>query len=93
MSPQGFVGNWPNRLWNMDKVYRYIGGQGAGGMGYGAPASVGTALANRKYGRISVNIQTERGHELRSGRAVDRRAPQDSVALDHAQQSRVLIRK
>jgi acetolactate synthase-1/2/3 large subunit len=59
VSPQGFVGNWPNRLWNMDKVYRYIGGQGAGGMGYGAPASVGAALANRKYGRISINIQTD----------------------------------
>ncbi|HXP87195.1 MAG TPA: thiamine pyrophosphate-dependent enzyme [Bryobacteraceae bacterium] len=59
VSPQGFVGNWPNRLWNMDKTYRYIGGQGAGGMGYGAPASVGAALANRKYGRISVNIQTD----------------------------------
>jgi thiamine pyrophosphate-dependent acetolactate synthase large subunit-like protein len=59
VSPQGFVGNWPNRLWNMDKVYRYIGGQGAGGMGYGAPASVGAALANRKYGRLSINIQTD----------------------------------
>jgi thiamine pyrophosphate-dependent acetolactate synthase large subunit-like protein len=58
-SPQGFIGGWPNRMWNMDKVYRYIGGQGAGGMGYGAPASVGAALANRKYGRFSVNIQTD----------------------------------
>ena len=59
VSPQGFVGNWPNRIWNMEKHYHYIGGQGAGGMGYGAPASVGAALANRKYGRISVNIQTD----------------------------------
>jgi acetolactate synthase-1/2/3 large subunit len=59
VSPQGFVGNWPNRLWNMEKTYHYIGGQGAGGMGYGAPASVGAALANRKYGRLSINIQTD----------------------------------
>ena len=59
VSPQGFVGNWPNRLWNMEKQYHYIGGQGAGGMGYGAPASVGAALANRKYGRLSINIQTD----------------------------------
>jgi len=59
VSPQGFVANWPNRIWNMEKHYHYIGGQGAGGMGYGAPASVGAALANRKYGRISVNIQTD----------------------------------
>ena len=59
MSPQGFIGNWPSRLWNMDKHYHYIGGQGAGGMGYGAPAAVGAALANRKYGRLSINIQTD----------------------------------
>jgi thiamine pyrophosphate-dependent acetolactate synthase large subunit-like protein len=59
VSPQGFAGNWPNRLWKMDKIYQYIGGQGAGGMGYGAPASVGAALANRKHGRLSINIQTD----------------------------------
>ena len=28
-------------------------------MGYGAPAAVGAALANKKYGRFSVNIQTD----------------------------------
>jgi acetolactate synthase I/II/III large subunit len=59
VSPQGFAGNWPNKLWDMKKMYHYIGGQGAGGMGYGAPASVGAALANRKYGRVSINIQTD----------------------------------
>jgi len=59
VSPQGFVGNWPNRLWNMTKKYQYIGGQGAGGMGYGAPASIGAALANKKHGRLSINIQTD----------------------------------
>jgi acetolactate synthase-1/2/3 large subunit len=59
VSPQGFVGNWPNRLWDMKRTYHYIGGQGAGGMGYGAPASVGAALANRKHGRLSINIQTD----------------------------------
>ena len=59
VSPQGFIGGWPRRLWNFTKRYQYIGGQGAGGMGYGAPASVGAALANRKYGRFSINIQTD----------------------------------
>lgn len=59
VSPQTFVSNWPNRLWTFDKSYQYIGTQGAGGMGYGAPASVGAALANRKYGRLSINIQTD----------------------------------
>jgi len=46
-------------LWNMNKHYHYIGGQGAGGIGYNAPAAVGAALANRKYGRLSINIQTD----------------------------------
>ena len=59
VSWQGFISNWPNRLWRFDKHYQYIGGQGAGGMGYGAPAAVGAALANRKHGRLSINIQTD----------------------------------
>ena len=46
-------------MWNFDKHHRYIGGQGAGAMGYGAPAAVGAALANRKHGRLSINIQTD----------------------------------
>ena len=59
VSPQGFFGNWPNRLWNMSKPSHYIGSQGAGGMGYGLPASVGAALANKKHGRLSINVQTD----------------------------------
>ena len=54
-----FVSNWPLRLWNFDKPYRHIGGSGGAGMGYGAPAAVGAALANKKYGRFTVNIQTD----------------------------------
>ena len=59
VSWQGFISGWPGRLWNFDKHYQYIGGQGAGGIGYGAPAAVGAALANKKYGRLSINIQTD----------------------------------
>jgi acetolactate synthase I/II/III large subunit len=59
VSWQGFISGWPGRLWNIDKHYHYIGGQGAGALGYGAPAAVGAALANRKYGRLSINIQTD----------------------------------
>ena len=59
VSWQGFISGWPGRLWNFNKQYHYIGGQGAGGMGYGAPAAVGAALANKKYGRLSINIQTD----------------------------------
>jgi thiamine pyrophosphate-dependent acetolactate synthase large subunit-like protein len=59
VSWQGFISGWPGRLWNFDKHYQYIGGQGAGGIGYNAPASVGAALANKKYGRLSINIQCD----------------------------------
>ena len=59
VSWQGFISGWPGRLWNMHKHYHYIGGQGAGALGYGAPAAVGAALANRKHGRLSINIQTD----------------------------------
>jgi len=54
-----FLSAWPTRLWNFDKHYQYIGGSGAYGIGYGAPAAVGAALANRKHGRLSVNIQCD----------------------------------
>jgi acetolactate synthase I/II/III large subunit len=54
-----FMSFWPTRLWDFEKHYQYIGGQGAYGIGYGAPAAVGAALANRKYGRLSVNIQCD----------------------------------
>jgi acetolactate synthase-1/2/3 large subunit len=50
---------WPLRLWPFEKHYQYIGTQGGGGVGYNAPASVGAALANRKYGRFSVSIQDD----------------------------------
>ena len=50
---------WATRLWDFKKHYQYIGAQGAAGIGYGAPAAVGAALANRKHGRLSVNIQPD----------------------------------
>jgi thiamine pyrophosphate-dependent acetolactate synthase large subunit-like protein len=46
-------------LWDHNKPYSYLGGQDAGGMGYGAPASVGAALAAKKRGRIVINVQTD----------------------------------
>jgi len=54
-----FVSWWPRRLWDFEKPYHFIGGHGAYGIGYGAPAAVGAALANKKHGRISVNIQCD----------------------------------
>jgi len=53
------MSNWPLRLWAFDKHYQFIGGAGGYGVGYGAPAAVGAALANRRHGRLSVNIQCD----------------------------------
>src|SRR6266851_1096862 len=59
VSATTFVSRWPQRLWTFDKHYQYLGNAGGYGVGYGAPAAVGAALANRKHGRLSVNIQND----------------------------------
>jgi acetolactate synthase I/II/III large subunit len=59
VSPIEFVSRWPMRLWNFDKPYQFIGGAGGAGVGYGAPAAVGAALAHKKHGRVVVNIQAD----------------------------------
>ncbi|MBV8243235.1 MAG: thiamine pyrophosphate-binding protein, partial [Hyphomicrobiales bacterium] len=58
-SSSGNVSNWPNRLWPMERYYHWLGASGGYGVGYGAPASVGAALANRDLGRFSVSIQSD----------------------------------
>jgi thiamine pyrophosphate-dependent acetolactate synthase large subunit-like protein len=50
---------WPFRLWPIDKHYQWIGRSGGAGVGYGAPASVGAALANRDAGRFTVGFQSD----------------------------------
>ncbi|MDF2114530.1 thiamine pyrophosphate-binding protein [Roseiarcaceae bacterium H3SJ34-1] len=59
VASEGNVSNWPNRLWKMEKHHHWIGRSGGYGVGYGAPASVGAALANRDLGRFSVSIQSD----------------------------------
>ena len=59
LSDTFWIREWPLRLWNFDKHYQYIGGSGAEGVGYMAPATVGGALANKKHGRLSIAIQTD----------------------------------
>jgi thiamine pyrophosphate-dependent acetolactate synthase large subunit-like protein len=51
-----FQNRWPQKLWKGDKHYQYIGEQGAAGIGYMAPATLGAALANQKHGRLSVAV-------------------------------------
>jgi acetolactate synthase I/II/III large subunit len=46
-------------LWNCDKPYRTNGSMGGGGLGYGMPAAVGSALAHKKYGRVCLNSQRD----------------------------------
>jgi thiamine pyrophosphate-dependent acetolactate synthase large subunit-like protein len=57
VSESGNSSGWAFKLWNFSKHYQHLGDSGGAGVGYGAPAAVGGALANRKHGRISVNIQ------------------------------------
>ena len=60
-APNGFSSGHSTRLFPLNKPYSYLGSQGAGGMGYGAPATVGAGLAAKKAGtgRIVVNIQCD----------------------------------
>ena len=57
VAESGIMSDWTSRLWTFDKHYQSLGGSGGAGVGYGAPAAVGAALANRKHGRLSVTIQ------------------------------------
>jgi len=41
------------------EYHHWLGRSGGYGVGYGAPASVGAALANRDLGRFSVSIQSD----------------------------------
>jgi thiamine pyrophosphate-dependent acetolactate synthase large subunit-like protein len=59
VSSSGNVSNWHRRLWPIERHYQWLGGSGGYGVGYGAPASVGAALANRDLGRFSVSIQSD----------------------------------
>jgi acetolactate synthase I/II/III large subunit len=54
-----YLSRWPHRLWDFHNQYQFNGGSGGIGIGYNAPAAVGAALANRKHGRLSVNIQSD----------------------------------
>jgi acetolactate synthase-1/2/3 large subunit len=53
------MSSWAQRLWKFEKYYHHIGQSGSVGIGYSAPASVGAALANRKHGRLSINLQND----------------------------------
>src|SRR5471032_3618133 len=47
VASEGNVSNWPNRLWPMEQHHHWLGRSGGYSVGYGAPASICAALANR----------------------------------------------
>ena len=57
VAESGIMSDWTAQLWNFEKHYQSLGGSGGAGVGYGAPAAIGAALANKKHGRLSVTIQ------------------------------------
>lgn len=58
-SPTAFSGGHHRDLWDHNKPYSYLGGQGAAGIGYGLGASTGAALAAKQRGRFVVNVQCD----------------------------------
>jgi thiamine pyrophosphate-dependent acetolactate synthase large subunit-like protein len=52
----GGVSGWPERFFNIDRHYQWIGGSGGAGQGYGPPAAVGAAHAHKQFGRLAVAI-------------------------------------
>ena len=56
VSNTAFLGQWPQRLWDITDHHQFIGGEGGYGVGYGAPAAAGAALAHQSAGRLPVAI-------------------------------------
>src|ERR1043166_2806189 len=50
---------WNKNLWPAKEYYNFIGSSGGSGVGYGAPAAVGAALANRDKGIFTMTIQND----------------------------------
>ncbi|MBC8021638.1 MAG: thiamine pyrophosphate-binding protein [Burkholderiales bacterium] len=50
---------WARRLWPATEYHHMLGGSGAQGVGYGAPASLGVALANKSKGLFTVTFQPD----------------------------------
>ena len=73
---------WPHRMFAIDRHYRWLGGSGGAGQGYGLPASIGAANANRGARAVFGRHPRRRRYDVRAERHVDRVASQHS-ALEH----------
>jgi len=58
-SPSDFSGAHHRQIWEHNRPYSYLGGQGAAGIGYGIGASTGAALAAKTRGRFVINVQCD----------------------------------
>jgi len=50
---------WARRLWPAAEYHHMLGGSGAQGVGYAAPAALGVALANKPKGLFTVTFQPD----------------------------------
>jgi thiamine pyrophosphate-dependent acetolactate synthase large subunit-like protein len=55
----GTLDGWARSLWEWNRPDQYLGYSGGAGLGYGAGASIGAALAHRGTGRVCVDLQSD----------------------------------
>ncbi|TMI90442.1 MAG: thiamine pyrophosphate-binding protein [Bacillati bacterium ANGP1] len=55
----GTLDGWARSLWEWVHPHQYLGNSGGAGLGYGAGASIGAALAHRGTGRVCVDLQPD----------------------------------
>ncbi|HEV2282493.1 MAG TPA: thiamine pyrophosphate-dependent enzyme [bacterium] len=55
----GSLDGWVRPLWEFTRPDQFLGGSGGAGLGYGAGAAIGAALAYRGTGRVCVDLQPD----------------------------------
>src|SRR5206468_1486171 len=55
----GTLSGWARRLWEWDRFGCFLGRSGGEGLGYGAGASIGAALACRDNDTLIVDLQSD----------------------------------
>ncbi len=55
----GSSNGWARRLWDFTKPNQSLGASGGAGVGYGASAAIGAALALKGSGKLAVDIQSD----------------------------------
>ena len=68
----GTSNGWTRRLWNFTKPNQYLGASGGAGVGYGASAAIGAALAFKGSGKVAVDIQSDGDMLMTSSSSLDR---------------------